>query len=42
LCSNNFRMIRGEPRCRQSVAQNALILESSKAALWKPDLMAAW
>jgi len=27
LCRNDFLMIRGEPRCRQSVAQNNLILE---------------
>jgi transcriptional regulator with XRE-family HTH domain len=42
LCHNDFRAIRREPRCRQSVAQNALILELSKIALWKPRLMAAW
>jgi hypothetical protein len=42
LCRNDFRGIRREPRCRQSVARNALILELSKIALWKPRLMAAW
>ena len=42
LCCNDFRGIRREPRCRQSVARNALILEMSKIALWKPRLMAAW
>jgi hypothetical protein len=34
FCENHFSMIRGEPRCRQSVAQNGLILESLKGALW--------
>ena len=33
-------MIRGAPRCRQSVAQNGLILEPWKAALWRRRLMA--
>jgi hypothetical protein len=28
LCSNDFSLIQGAPRCRQSVAQNGLILES--------------
>ena len=28
-------MIRGAPRCRQSVAQSGLILEGWKAASWK-------
>jgi 2-polyprenyl-6-methoxyphenol hydroxylase-like FAD-dependent oxidoreductase len=27
LCPNDFRMIRGEPRCRRSVARNGLVLE---------------
>jgi hypothetical protein len=27
LCCNDFALIRGEPRCRQSVAQKDLILE---------------
>src|SRR5260370_1657726 len=35
FCENDFLMIRGEPRCRQSVAQNGLTLDSSDAAkLW--------
>src|SRR6185312_10725217 len=31
-----------KPRCRQSVAQNGLILEWSKAGLWKPHSMRGW
>ncbi|MFZ0791201.1 MAG: hypothetical protein WAM94_16430, partial [Chromatiaceae bacterium] len=42
LCCNDFALIRGEPRCRQSVAQKDLILEPWKVALWKPHLMVAW
>jgi hypothetical protein len=33
---------RRAPRCRQSVAQNCLILEPLKAGLWKRRLMLAW
>src|SRR5215831_18181100 len=33
---------RRAPRCRQSVAQNHLILERLKAGLWKQRLMPAW
>src|SRR5713101_1889894 len=32
FCEKGFSMIRGAPRCRQSVAQNSLILEWWKAA----------
>src|SRR5713226_3210048 len=32
FCEKDFAMIRGAPRCRQSVAQNSLILEWWKAA----------
>jgi hydroxymethylglutaryl-CoA lyase len=42
LCSNDFSLIHGAPRCRQSVAQNGLILEWWKAGLWKRPLMLAW
>src|SRR6266567_4122995 len=42
LCCSDFGPIRGAPRCRQSVAQNCLILEPLKAALWKRHLMPAW
>src|SRR5439155_17384390 len=42
LCSNDFCLIQGAPRCRQSVAQNDLILEWWKAGLWKRPLMAGW
>jgi hypothetical protein len=42
FCDNDFRTIRGTPRCRQSVAQTGLILESLKAALWKRHLMPDW
>src|SRR5207244_7853015 len=42
LCSNDFSLIQGAPRCRQSVAQNDLILEWWKAGLWKRPLMAGW
>ena len=34
FCENDFSMIRRKPRCRQSVAQNGLILESLKGGLW--------
>jgi hypothetical protein len=42
FCEKDFAMIRGAPRCRQSVAQNDLILESWKAGLWKRPLMLDW
>jgi hypothetical protein len=42
LCSNDFSLIHGAPRCRQSVTQNNMILEWWKAGLWKRPLMAAW
>src|SRR5213592_2868208 len=42
LCSNDFSLIQGAPRCRQSVAQNDLILEWWKVGLWKRPLMAGW
>jgi transposase InsO family protein len=42
FCEKDFAMIRGAPRCRQSVAQNSSILESWKAALWKQRLMPDW
>src|SRR5437667_152845 len=42
LCSNDFCLIQGAPRCRQSVAQNDLILEWWKVGLWKRPLMAGW
>jgi hypothetical protein len=42
LCENDFPMIRGAPRCRQSVARNDLILEASKVGLWKPRSMPDW
>ena len=42
LCSNDFLQISGEPRCRQNVAQNHLILEALKAAVWKLPSMPAW
>jgi hypothetical protein len=41
FCEKDFGMIQGTPRCRQSVAQNSLILEGWKAVLWKRPLMAA-
>ncbi|MCL4252121.1 MAG: hypothetical protein KJ065_28495, partial [Anaerolineae bacterium] len=34
--------IRGTPRCRQTVAQNGLILEPLKGVLWTPHSMRAW
>jgi DNA-binding MarR family transcriptional regulator len=42
FCEKDFAMIRGAPRCRQSVAQNNLILEWWKAALWRRPLMLDW
>jgi hypothetical protein len=42
FCEKDFAMIRGTPRCRQSVAQNGLILERWKAGLWKRLLMLGW
>jgi hypothetical protein len=42
LCSNDFSLIQGAPRCRQIVAQNALILEWWTVGLWKRPLMAGW
>jgi hypothetical protein len=42
FCEKDFAMIRGAPRCRQSVAQNNLILEWWKAALWKRPSMPDW
>jgi hypothetical protein len=42
FCEKDFAMIRGAPRCRQSVAQNGLILEWWKAALWKRPSMRDW
>jgi len=42
FCEKDFAMIQGMPRCRQSVAQNDLILEWWKAGLWKRPLMLAW
>jgi hypothetical protein len=41
LCHNNFRRFDEEPRCRQSVAHSALILEWWKRGLWKLRSMAA-
>lgn len=38
FCENDFAMIQGMPRCRQSVAQSSLILERWKAAPWKRPL----
>src|SRR5882724_6078734 len=34
FCENDFLMIRGEPRCRQSVSRIFLDLKPSKAARW--------
>src|SRR5208282_4497504 len=42
LCHNDVSLIRGAPRCRHSVAQNGLILESWRATLWKQHSMADW
>src|SRR5882724_11740924 len=42
FCEKDFAMIRGAPRCRQSVAQSGLILEGWKAASWKRPLMLDW
>jgi hypothetical protein len=42
FCEKDFAVIQGMPRCRQSVAQNGLILERLKAGLWKRPLMLAW
>src|SRR5207249_10019429 len=42
LCRTDISSIRGEPRCRQSVAQNALILEPWKAGRWKRRSMPDW
>jgi DNA replication protein DnaC len=42
FCEKDFAMIRGMPRCRQSVAQNGLILEWWKVGLWKRPLMLDW
>jgi hypothetical protein len=42
FCEKDFAMIRGMPRCRQSVAQNGLILEWWKGGLWKRPLMLGW
>src|SRR5674476_223839 len=38
FCENDFLMIRGEPRCRQSVSRIFLDLKPSKAALWSRRL----
>jgi hypothetical protein len=42
FCENDFSMIRRKPRCRQSVAQNGLILESLKGGLWTQRSMPGW
>src|SRR6202171_3935060 len=42
FCENDFSMIRRRPRCRQSVAQNGLILESLKDGLWMQPSMPGW
>lgn len=42
FCEKDFAMIRGAPRCRQSVAWSGLILEGWKAGLWKRPLMPGW
>jgi hypothetical protein len=42
FCENDFSMIRRKPRCRQSVAQNGLILESLKGGLWMQRSMPGW
>src|SRR5450755_5175966 len=42
FCENDFSMIRRRPRCRQSVAQNGLILESLKGGLWTQRSMPGW
>src|SRR5712672_1405681 len=39
FCENDFLMIRGEPRCRQSVSRIFLDLKPSKAARWWRRLM---
>src|SRR5882672_3824291 len=38
FCENDFVMIRGEPRCRQSVSRIFLDLKPSKAARWSRRL----
>ena len=40
--ATTFERLEKEPRCRQSVAQNASTLELLKGGLWKPRLMPAW
>src|SRR6266568_1050973 len=42
LCRNDFTQIQGDPRCRQSVAQNGLILEPWTGGLWKRRSMPDW
>ena len=42
FCEKDFGMIRGAPRCRQSVAQNNSILESLEAGLWRRPSMPGW
>src|SRR5216683_2945090 len=41
FCENDFVMIRGEPRCRQSVSRIFLDLKPSKAARWSRRLTVA-
>src|ERR1039457_2860253 len=41
FCENDFLMIRGEPRCRQSVSRIFLDLKPSKATRWSRRLTAA-
>jgi len=41
ICENDFRVIRGEPRCRQSVARNCSSLHLSIGVRWWLVLMAA-
>lgn len=42
LCPNDFCSASRKPQCRQSVAQNGLILASWKPALWTRPLMLDW
>ena len=41
FCENDFLMIRGEPRCKQSVSRIFLDLKPSKAARWSRRLTVA-
>src|SRR5258708_33612133 len=41
FCENDFLMIRGEPRCGQSVTRIFLDLKPSKAARWSRRLTVA-